>query len=60
MLRLRNVAVIVLLIAVVYALAPPDRKKRWLDKGRELVRALALSLIIYWIYMLILFFTRRG
>lgn len=60
MLRLRNVAVIVLLIAVVYALSPPDRKKRWLDKGRELVRALALSLIIYWIYMLILFFARRG
>jgi uncharacterized membrane protein YbhN (UPF0104 family) len=60
MLRLRNVAVIALLIAAVYALAPPDRKKRWLDKGRELVRALALSLVIYWIYMLILFFARRG
>jgi ABC-type antimicrobial peptide transport system permease subunit len=60
MFRLRNVAVLVLLIGVVYALAPAERKKRWRGKLRELFRALALSLVIYWIYMLFLFFFRRA
>lgn len=52
MLRLRNVIVLVLIIAAVYALAPADRKRRWLDRLREFGRALTLSLVIYWIYML--------
>jgi len=52
MLRLRNVIVIVLIIGVVYALAPAERKRRWLDRLRELGRALTLSLVIYWLYML--------
>jgi hypothetical protein len=52
MLKLRTVVVLVLIIAVVYALAPAERKRRWLDRLRELGRALTLSLVIYWLYML--------
>jgi hypothetical protein len=53
MLRLRNVVVLLIIIAVVYALAPAERKRRWLDRLRELGRALTLSLVIYWVYMLL-------
>lgn len=53
MLRLRNVVLLILIIGVLYALAPAERKRRWLDRLRELGRALALSLVIYWIYMLV-------
>ncbi len=53
MLRIRNIAVLVVLIAVVYALAPAEKKRRWLDRLREFGRALTLSLVIYWIYMLV-------
>jgi hypothetical protein len=53
MLRVRNVVVLILIIGVVYALAPAERKKRWHDRFRELGRALALSLVIYWVYMLV-------
>ena len=53
MLRLRNVVLLILIIGVLYALAPAERKRRWLDRLRELGRALALSLVIYWIYMVL-------
>jgi hypothetical protein len=53
MLRVRNVAVLLALIAVLYALAPAEKKRRWLDRLRELGRALTLSLVIYWVYMLV-------
>jgi hypothetical protein len=52
MLRVRNVLVILGILTVVYALAPAEKKKRWRGKLRELGRALTLSLVIYWIYML--------
>lgn len=52
MLRIRNVVVLLLIIAVVYALAPAERKKRWRDRLREFGRALTLSIVIYWVYML--------
>lgn len=58
MLRFRTIVMLGLVIACVYALAPPERKKRWLDKLRELGKALTLSIVIYWIYMLILYFTK--
>jgi hypothetical protein len=38
---------------VVYALAPAEKKRRWLDRIREFGRALTLSLVIYWVYMLV-------
>ena len=59
MLRLRAVAILVLLIFVVYALAPAERKRRWIDKLRELAKALALAMVLYWAYMLALFFYRQ-
>jgi len=59
MLKLRNIAVLLGLVAVVYALAPAEKKRRWLDRLRELGRALALSLVIYWIYMLARYFYLR-
>jgi hypothetical protein len=52
MLKLRTVVVLILIIGVVYALAPAERKRRWLDRLREFGRALTLSLVIYWLYML--------
>jgi uncharacterized membrane protein YbhN (UPF0104 family) len=60
MLRLRAIVIIVLMIAVVYALAPEERKRRWLDKLRELGKALALTMVLYWAYMLILYFFRQS
>jgi hypothetical protein len=53
MLRVRNVLVLLVIIGVLYALAPAERKRRWLDRLRELGRALTLSLLIYWVYMLV-------
>lgn len=58
MLRLRTLVILGLVIACVYALTPIERKRRWLDKLKELVRALAISIVIYWIYMLVLYFFR--
>lgn len=56
MLRLRTIVLLGLVIACVYALTPAEKKKRWLDKLRELGKALTLSIVIYWVYMLILYF----
>ena len=58
MFRLRTVILLVLVIGAVYGLAPPERKRRWLDKLREIVKALAISIVIYWIYMLVVYFVR--
>ena len=58
MLRIRAIVTIVLLIVAIYAFAPAERKRRWRDKARELGKALAASLVLYWIYMLIVFFFR--
>ena len=58
MLRIRAIVTILLLIGVIYALAPAERKKRWSDKLRELAKALALSLVLYWAYMFVIFFLR--
>lgn len=59
MLRVRNVVVLLLIITVVYAIAPAERKKRWRDRLRELGRALTLSLVIYWLYMLARYLYRQ-
>ena len=48
------------MIAAVYSLAPVERKRRWLDKLRELGKALALTMVIYWAYMLVLYFFRQS
>jgi len=53
MLRVRNIVVLLAIIAVVYALAPAEKKRRWLDRLRELGRALTVSIVIYWVYMLV-------
>jgi hypothetical protein len=45
---------------VLNALAPAERKRRWLDRLRELGRALALSLVIYWVYMLARYLYQHG
>ncbi|HSF18990.1 MAG TPA: hypothetical protein VLK65_25920 [Vicinamibacteria bacterium] len=60
MFRARTLVILALVISVVYALTPPDRKKRWKDKLRELGRALAVSIVIYWVYMLLRYFFRRS
>lgn len=56
MLRFRAFVTLALVILCVYALAPAERKQRWLDKMREFGKALTISIVIYWIYMLILYF----
>ena len=60
MLRVRNVVVLLVIIGVLYALAPAERKRRWLDRLRELGRALTLSLVIYWVYMLVRYLYQHG
>lgn len=52
--------ILVFLVGMVYALSPPARKKRWMGKLRELGKALALAVVIYWVYMLVLFAWNRG
>jgi hypothetical protein len=59
-LKVRNLVIIVLIIGVIYAVAPPERKRRWLDRFREFGRAIALSLVIYWIYMIARFLYQRS
>ncbi len=60
MLRIRNVVVLILIIAVVYAIAPAERKRRWRDRLKEFGRALTLSLVIYWLYMLMRYVYQRS
>ena len=49
MLRLRNLAIVVLAAAGIYAVIPKQRKVRVTGKVREFGKALILSLILYWI-----------
>ncbi len=60
MLRVRAIVTIVLLISVIYAFTPAERKRRWLDKLRELAKALTISTVLYWIYMFAVFFLRQN
>ncbi len=59
MLRVRAIVTIVLLISAIYAFTPAARKRRWLDKARELAKALTISMVLYWVYMFIVFFLRQ-
>ncbi len=60
MLRVRAIVIIVLLISAIYAFTPAERKRRWLDKLRELAKALTISLVIYWVYMFVVFFLSQS
>ena len=55
MLRVRVAVIVALLVWVIYALMPRERKRRLGQKLTELVRALAIAIVIYWIYMLFVF-----
>ncbi len=50
--RLRAVLVLVVLTGVLYQLAPRERKQALRDRLRELGRALVISIVIYWIWLL--------
>ena len=52
MLRLRNLAIVVVLASAIYALLPGARKKRLLGKLREFGRALAIALVLYWLLII--------
>ena len=52
MIRFRNLAIVAGIAGVIYALTPAARKARFFDKLRELGRALALSLVLYWLLIL--------
>ncbi len=58
MFRVRAIVTIVLLIGVIYTFAPAERKRKWLDKLREIGKALAISMVLYWAYMLALYYWR--
>jgi len=60
MLRVRNIIVLLMIMGAIYALAPPERKRKWLDRLREFGRALTLSLVIYWVYMLVRYLYQRS
>ena len=55
MLRVRVVIILIGVTLVVYALMPSERKKRWIDKLNQLVRSVALAIVLYWLYMLVAF-----
>jgi hypothetical protein len=57
---MRAIVTLALLIAAIYALTPIERKRRWLDKLRELSKALAIAMVLYWVYLFALFFLRGG
>lgn len=52
MIRFRNVAIVAVIAAVIYALVPAARKARFLDKVREFGRALVISLVLYWLLII--------
>ena len=52
MIRFRNVAIVAVIAAAIYAVAPAGRKARFLDKLREFGRALVISLFLYWILII--------
>ena len=52
MIRLRNLAIVVVVAAVVYAVVPAARKARLGGKLREFGRALVISLVLYWLLMI--------
>lgn len=58
MFRIRAIVTLALLIVTIYAFTPLERKKRWLDKLRELAKALAIAMVLYWVYLFALFFWR--
>ena len=60
MFRARAVVTILLLVFAIYTFSPAERKKRWLDKLRELGKSIAISLVIYWVYMLAIYFLRQA
>ena len=60
MLRVRAIVTLVLLISDIYAFTPAERTRRWLDKLRELAKALTISMVLYCIYMFIVFFLRQN
>lgn len=55
MFRIRVVIIVAGLVWAIYALMPSERKRRWSQKLAELVRALAIAIVLYWVYMLVLF-----
>jgi hypothetical protein len=58
MFRIRAIVTLALLIAAIYAFTPIERTRRWLDKLRELSKALAIAMVLYWVYLFALFFLR--
>ena len=60
MFRARAFVTILLLIFAIYTFSPAERKRRWLDKLRELGKSVVISLVIYWVYMLAIYFLRQG
>lgn len=52
MIRVRNLAIVVLIAAAVYAVVPARRKARLAGKLREFGRALVISLVLYWLLMI--------
>lgn len=52
MIRFRNLAIVVVIAAGVYALAPAAKKTRFMGKVREFGRALAISLVLYWLLII--------
>ncbi len=60
MFRIRAIVTLALLITAIYAFTPAERKRKWFDKARELAKALAISMVLYWVYLFALFFLREG
>ena len=52
MFRIRTILIVIAIAWIVYLLMPAQRKKRILDKLREVWRATAIALVPYWIFML--------
>jgi len=51
--RLRNLLILAFLVWAIYRLSPEERRLELRDRLRELGRALVISLVIYWIWLLV-------
>ncbi len=51
--RLRSIVVLGLLGVVVYRLTPPERRSTWRGRVRELGRVLVITIVVYWIWILL-------
>lgn len=56
--RIRNILLLLIGAWVLYRLSPEERRVEWRGRFRELGRALTISVVLYWIWILVVRISR--